>query len=289
MGKLQSPEGVRQIQTAYGFKANKSLGQNFLTDDSVIEDIVNAVDPGPEDLVIEIGPGLGVLTRALAPRCGRLAAIEIDKELIPILKETLRDHPNVTVVNQDVLNVDMKQLIGEFSVLPSGQRIRSVKIAGNLPYYITTPIIMSLLEAELPIESITMMVQKEVADRLMSPPSKEGYGVLTLHAAYYSTIDYIRDVDRLCFRPVPKVQSSVLRLNIQKERAVQPKDPDLMFRLIKAGFGQRRKTLINALKGGGFDADGISAALQQAGIDGRRRAESLSLEEFAAIADHLCN
>ncbi len=289
MGKLHGPQGVRSIETAYGFKANKSLGQNFLTDASVIDDIVAAVDPGPEDLVIEIGPGLGVLTRALAPHCARLAAIEIDKELIPILKETLRDHPNVSVVNRDVLSVDMTQLIEDLSALPGGERIRKVKIAGNLPYYITTPIIMSLLEAELPAGSITMMVQKEVAERLVSPPSGEGYGPLTLHAEYYCTIDHIRDVDRLCFRPVPKVESSVLRLNIRKKKAVEPKDPELMFRIIKAGFGQRRKTLTNALKGGGFDAAGISSALQQAGIDGRRRAESLSLEEFAAIADHLGN
>ncbi len=269
-----------------GYRAKKSLGQNFLVDESVITDIADAAGIDSGTLAIEIGPGMGALTGELVSKAGRVVAIELDKELIPILRAKFFDSSNLEIINEDVLKVDMASLIasraseGAFSA-------SKVCILGNLPYYITTPIIMGLLEARLPAESITVMVQKEVAERMASGPGGKDYGVLSLSVAYYSECGYVRDVGPECFRPQPKVDSAVVKLKLLKEPPVQVRSAEMLFRTIKAGFGQRRKTLSNSLEGGGLPRDSISTALRAAEIDPKRRAETLSLVEFARLSDAL--
>ncbi len=274
-----------------GYRAKKALGQNFLVDDSVIYDIADASGVDENTLAIEIGPGMGALTEELAQRAGRLVAIELDKDLVPILHAKFFNFPNVEIINEDVLKVDMKELITSRMALAEGPegapKLTKCCILGNLPYYITTPIVMGLLETELPVESITVMVQKEVADRMAAPPGGKDYGVLSLSVAYYADCVYVRDVGPECFRPRPKVDSAVVRLDLLKEPPVSTKSKEMLFRTVKAGFGQRRKTLSNSLEGGGLPRDSISTALRAAEIDPKRRAETLSLEEFARLSDAL--
>jgi 16S rRNA (adenine1518-N6/adenine1519-N6)-dimethyltransferase len=269
-----------------GYRAKKSLGQNFLVDESVITDIADAAGIDENTLAIEIGPGMGALTEELVKRAGRVVAIELDQELIPILRAKFFSSPNLEIINEDVLQVDMASLIASrASEMPLPQP--KVCILGNLPYYITTPIIMGLLEAHLPADSITVMVQKEVADRMASGPGGRDYGVLSLSVAYYSRCEFVRDVGPEGFRPQPKVDSAVVKLSLLKEPPVAVRSKDLLFKTIKAGFGQRRKTLANSLEGGGLPRDSISTALRAAEIDPKRRAETLSLEEFARLSDAL--
>lgn len=281
--KLYAPSTIKDIKERYGFKLSKSLGQNFLTDKNIIDRIIGSAEIGPDDLVIEIGPGIGVITREAAETARKVIAVEIDKNLIPILKETLSDVDNVEIVNQDILKTDVNQLIAN-----QGDSISGVKIIGNLPYYITTPIIMKLLEDGVMADSITVMMQKEVADRIKASPGTKAYGALSVTVQYYCTVEGVVNVPKEVFVPQPKVDSTVLRLSIREEAPVKLSDREIFFRCVKAGFGQRRKTLLNSLMGiEGITKEGVKEALDAAGIDSARRAETLDLEEFAKLSNEV--
>ncbi len=278
--KLYAPSTIRDIKERYGFKLSKSLGQNFLTDKNIIDKIIEATQITGEDLVIEIGPGIGVLTAEAAQLAAKVVAVEIDQNLIPILRETLGGFDNVEIIHQDVLKADLNRII-------QSSGCRQARIIGNLPYYITTPIIMALLENHVMADSITIMMQKEVADRIQSQPGSKSYGALSVAVQYYCTVDSVAIVPKEVFVPMPKVDSAVLRLNIRREKPVELVDEELFFRCIKAGFGQRRKTLSNSLMGiGNVTKEDVKAALAACGIDEKRRAETLSLDEFADLANY---
>ncbi len=277
--KLYSPKTINEIKEAYGFKLSKSLGQNFLTDKNIIDKIVDVPDVTEDDLVIEIGPGIGVITAEAAERAGKVIAIEIDKNLIPILSDTLGGFDNVEVINQDVLKTDINTLIRD-------NGYESAKIIGNLPYYITTPIIMYLLEGGVNAESITIMMQKEVADRIKAEPGGKTYGAISVAVQYYCEVETVTNVPKEVFVPAPKVDSTVLKLNLRKTKPVELTNEKLFFRCIKAGFGQRRKTLLNSLTGlGDVTKDEIRKCLEASEIDEKRRAETLTIEEFAKLAN----
>lgn len=279
--KLYAPSTIREIKDKYGFKLSKSLGQNFLTDKNIIDKIIDATEITDEDLVIEIGPGIGVLTAEAAQLAKKVTAVEIDRNLIPILRDTLQEFDNVEIVNEDVLKADLNAIIAVAGC-------RKTKIIGNLPYYITTPIIMGLLESHVEADSITIMMQKEVADRIKAEPGTKAYGALSAAVQYYCTVTTVVTVPKEVFFPAPKVDSAVLRLDIRKEKPVELLDEPLFFRCIKAGFGQRRKTLSNSLSQlGDFTKEEIKTCLADTGIDEKRRAETLSLSEFAMIANYL--
>ena len=286
---LCSISTIKYIQKVFGFKNAKSLGQNFLLDHDVIRAMADAAEIGDEDLAIEIGPGIGVLTDELAKRAEKVLAVEIDKSLLPVLNYTLADYNNVEVINRDILKVDLKELISEN--LPSDihpeERRKRVKILGNLPYYITTPIITELIENHVPADSITIMMQKEVAERIISDPGHKTYGAISVLVQYCCLPERVIEVPKESFFPAPKVDSEVLKLTIREKPAVEVKDKEMFFRCVKAGFGQRRKTLSNSLLGTGLPKELIANALEAAGIDSKRRAETLSLEEFAALSDKL--
>ena len=270
----------------YGLRPAKSLGQNFIKDRNVLERIVEGAGVGPDDMVLEIGPGLGVLTAELADAAACVTAVEIDGRLIPVLEETLAGRDNVRVINGDILKTDIGQLIKESREkdLFSG----NVHIVGNLPYYITTPIIMKLLEDDVPADSITVMMQKEVADRIRSAPGSRTYGAISAAVQYYCRVSKITDVPKEAFVPRPKVESTVLRLEPLKEDRIKAKDDKMYLRCVKAGFAQRRKTLLNSLaSAGGMDKETVKKVLEAAGVDPGRRAETLTVEEFARIADRL--
>lgn len=279
--KLYEPSTIKRIREAHGFKFSKSLGQNFLTDKNIIDEIVDGVNIGPEDLVIEIGPGIGVITYEAAQLAKNVIAVEIDKSLLPILEETLGEFDNVRVINEDILKLDLNEVI-------EGEGSPNVKIMGNLPYYITTPIIMKILEDGVKADSITIMMQKEVADRIKAQPGSKAYGALSVAVQYYCTVDKVASVPRSVFVPQPNVDSIVLRLNIRKEKAVQVEDEKLFFDCVKAGFGQRRKTLLNSLQNvKGITKEIVVDSLAAAGIESSRRAETLNLEEFASVANEV--
>ena len=280
--ELYNPSVIRGIKNKYGFKFSRSLGQNFLTNKEVIDGIVEGADITKEDLVIEIGPGIGVLTAAAAEKAGKVIAIEIDTNLVTILGDTLAEFDNVKVINENVLKLNLAKIIKE-----EAGDYKAVKVIGNLPYYITTAIIMKLLEEKLPVESITIMMQKEVADRIKSSPGSRIYGAISVAVQYYCRVNIVEDVPKEYFMPMPKVDSAVLRLDVRKEAPVNLLDEKMFFRCIKAGFSQRRKTLLNSLTGTGFGKGVISKCLVNAGIDGKRRAETLSLSDFAAVANEL--
>ncbi len=284
MDKLYSPSTMAKIREKHGFRHSKSLGQNFLSDIHIIEDIVDGSDIEPEDLVIEIGPGMGVLTAAAAERAGKVIAVEIDKKLIPILKETLAEYDNVEVINADIMKTDLTEIVEANRPADGGK----VRVIGNLPYYITTPIIMKLLEESVPADSITIMMQKEVADRIKAEPGGKDYGALTVAVGFYCTITHVADAPKEVFVPRPKVDSTVIRLDLRKECPVDLIDQKIFFETVKGGFGQRRKTLLNSLTGvRGLPKPEIADALDAAGIDPKRRAETLSLDEFAAVANEI--
>lgn len=284
MDKLYSPSTMAKIREKHGFRHSKSLGQNFLSDIHIIEDIVDGSDIEPEDLVIEIGPGMGVLTAAAAERAGKVIAIEIDKKLIPILKETLAEYDNVEVINADIMKTDLTEIVEANRPSDGGK----VRVIGNLPYYITTPIIMKLLEESVPADSITIMMQKEVADRIKAEPGGKDYGALTVAVGFYCTITHVADAPKEVFVPRPKVDSTVIRLDLRKECPVDLTDQKIFFETVKGGFSQRRKTLLNSLTGvRGLPKPDIADALDAAGIDQKRRAETLSLDEFAAVANEI--
>ena len=279
--ELYDPRVIRAIKNKYGFQFSKSLGQNFLTDRQVVEGIVLGAEIGPEDLVLEIGPGIGVLTAAAAKKAGKVVAIEIDGNLVEILADTLSEYDNIRIIHENVVKIDLKTLISE----EAGIKYKHVKVIGNLPYYITTSIIMKLLEDRLPVESITIMMQKEVAERIITGPGSRTYGALSVAVQYYCTVDVVEEVSRECFMPAPKVDSTVLKLTLRKEPPVDLISEEMFFRCVKAGFSQRRKTLSNSLKQTGESRERILQCLETAGIDEKRRAETLSLAEFAALAN----
>ncbi len=280
--KLYQPSTIKELRDRFGFRFSKSLGQNFLTDKNIIDSIIEGSGVTGDDLAIEIGPGIGVITRELAQIARKVIAIEIDTDLLPILQVTLGDLDNVEVVNEDVLKTDLKGLISreEFT--------GKVRVIGNLPYYITTPIIMKLLQDAPGLDTITVMMQKEVADRLKATPGSKDCGAISLMVQYYSEITEVVKVPKTVFVPQPKVDSMVLRLDVRKEPAVPVKDPEFMFKVIKAGFGQRRKTLLNALSVlEGHTKDDIRKALEDCGIDPTRRGETLDIAEYASLSDRL--
>ena len=282
--KLYAPSTIQDIKERHDFKLSKSLGQNFITDRNVIEKIIDGAEINSDDLVIEIGPGIGVLTAAAAESAARVIAVEIDKKLIPILSETLGGYDNIKMINRDLLKTDINEIINEEK--EAGTFSGRVKIIGNLPYYITTPIIMSILERGVSVDSITIMMQKEVADRIKSSPGGKTYGALSVAVQYYCDVHQVTSVPKEVFVPRPKVDSTVLQLSVRKERPVDLISEKVFFSCIKHGFGQRRKTLLNSLTGVcGLSKDQIREILSETGIEFNRRAETLDIKEFAAIAN----
>ena len=241
MPRLGTPTGTIEVLHKYNFNFQKKFGQNFLIEPGVLETIVEAAEIGEEDCVLEIGPGIGTMTQYLAEQAGEVIAVEIDKALIPILKDTLSTYTNVTVINADILKLDVEELVRE----KNGGK--PVKVVANLPYYITTPIIMQLFESHVPLESITIMVQTEVAERMQVGPGTKDYGALSLAVQYYSRPEIVTHVPPSCFMPRPNVGSTVIRLNRYEKPPVETADEEFMFRLIRASFNQRRKTLVNGL------------------------------------------
>ena len=273
------------IMKKYHIKANKNLGQNFLIDEQVIEKIVNASEITKEDCVIEIGPGLGTLTKELLEKAGKVICIELDKKMLTILKDRFALYDNFELINNDVLQVDLKNII----LTEKEKGLKNVKVVANLPYYITTPIIMKLLEEKLDLESITVMVQKEVADRLIAIPSDKETGAITYSVYYYAKGEEILEVPKESFIPEPEVTSKVIKLNIRKEAPVKVKSPEVMFRIIKCAFMQRRKTLLNALVNTKvfLNKDEGIKILKKIGLREDVRAEKLKIEDFAKITDSI--
>lgn len=285
MADLASPAKTAAVINKYNFMFRKKFGQNFLIDASVVEEIIDAAGISGEDTVLEIGPGIGTMTQYLAERAGRVIAVEIDRALIPILEDTLSAYDNVRVINDDILKVDLNRLSEE----ENGGR--PIKVVANLPYYITTPIIMALLEKEVPLESITIMVQKEVAERMKTGPGSKDYGALSLAVQYYAEPVIVTEVPPHCFMPRPGVSSMVIRLDRYKEPPVTPKDPDKMFKLIRASFNHRRKTLSNGLSTDpslGLSREKVTEALEKMGLPVDIRGEKLDLAQFAELSDQLC-
>ena len=284
MANLGIAKNTIEIIQKYGFAFQKRFGQNFLVDTHVLERIIRAAGLTKEDMVLEIGPGIGTMTQYLAENAGRVVAVEIDSNLIPILKETLQAYDNVTVLNEDILKVDIRALAEEYN---GG---RPIKVVANLPYYITTPIIMGLFESQVPIDNITVMVQKEVAERMQAGPGTKDYGALSLAVQYYAEPYIVANVPPNCFIPRPNVGSAVIRLTRHQEMPVKVRDEKLMFSLIRASFNQRRKTLQNGLSNSAelsFSKEEIAAAIQALGLSPTVRGEALTLEQFAGLADAL--
>lgn len=279
---LGNSKNTIEVLQKYDFVFQKKFGQNFLIDSHVLDKIVSAAGITKDDFVLEIGPGIGTMTQYLACAAREVVAVEIDKALIPILEDTLQDYSNVTVLNEDILKVDIKKLADEHN---NG---KPIKVVANLPYYITTPIIMGLFEGDVPIESITVMVQKEVADRMQVGPGTKEYGALSLAVQYYAEPYIVANVPPNCFMPRPKVGSAVIRLTKHAEPPVEVSDTKLMFRIIRASFNQRRKTLANGLNNSpelSFGKEEIQRAIKACGFPEGIRGEALTLEEFAALTN----
>ncbi len=286
MQKIATVEGTKAVISKYPFAFQKKFGQNFLIDPHVLDKIIRAADITEEDCVIEIGPGIGSVTQALIENAGKVISIEIDDQLIPILTEQFGSAPNFTLIHKDVLKVDLEALIKEAS--PN----KRVKVVANLPYYITTPIIMMLLENELPIESITVMVQKEEADRLSSKPSTKQYGAISVAVNYYSEPYLVANVPRNCFMPRPNVDSAVIKLTVHENPPVKAQNTKQMFRIIKAAFLLRRKTLLNTLAAHGelgLDKEQLKNLLDESGVGSQTRGETLSIQAFADLSDYIDN
>ena len=285
--KLYTPSTIMEIQRKYNLRPSKRLGQNFLADQNIIRGMIEKSEISKTDLVIEIGPGIGTLTEALCQEAGLVIAVELDRQMIPILEETLGDYSNKVILNQDILKTDIHSLIKD-NCLPDGTAPKSIKIVANLPYYITTPILMKLLEEKIPVVSLTMMMQKEVAQRLTASPGTKEYGAITLAVNYYSEASKIIQVSKDVFIPKPKVDSTVVLFKVREFPPVFVKNEALLFALIKGGFGMRRKTLLNALVGvADMTKQEVGQALGAADIDENRRGETLSLEEFANLANKI--
>jgi len=286
MGKptLGNPRNTIEILQKYQFTFQKKFGQNFLIDTHVLDKIIQAAAITKEDMVLEIGPGIGTMTQYLAEAAGKVIAVEIDSNLIPILSDTLNGYDNVKILNEDVLKVDIRELAEK----ENGGR--PIKVVANLPYYITTPIIMGLFESHVPLESITVMVQKEVADRMQTGPGSKDYGALSLAVQYYAKPYIVANVPPNCFMPRPKVGSAVIRLTKYKEPPVKVEDEELLFDIIRASFNQRRKTLANGLYNSEqlkLSKEAIAEAVQQLGKGAGVRGEALALEEFARLSIYI--
>ena len=282
MAVLGNPKNTIEILQKYNFNFQKKFGQNFLINTGVLEDIIDAAEVTDEDMVLEIGPGIGTMTQYLCENARQVIAVEIDTNLIPILKDTLSAYDNVRIINDDILNVDINELAREYN---NG---RPIKVVANLPYYITTPIIMGLFESHVPIESITVMVQKEVADRMQAGPGTKDYGALSLAVQYYSKPQIVVNVPPSCFMPQPKVGSTVISLRRHQQPVVQVEDEKLMFKVIRASFNQRRKTLANGLNNyGGINLtkEQIQQSIEELGVPVNIRGEALSLEQFACLSN----
>lgn len=272
---------TKELLKKYGIKLTKSLGQNFLTDDKVVTRIVDTAEITPDDMVMEIGPGIGSMTGELASRAGKVIAVEIDKYLIPALKDNMKEFSNLEIINEDIMKVNVKDITG------NNQNMR-LKVVANLPYYITTPIIMKLLEEENDIELMVFMVQKEVAQRMVAKPGKKDYGALSVAVQYYSQPEKAFDVPPQCFVPQPEVDSTIIKLEKNKTPPVNLKDKDMFFKVVKASFGQRRKTLLNALTNfGAFNKnkEEIREILNSLNINENARGETLSIEQFASLSN----
>lgn len=281
---LGNPQNTIAVLQKYDFSFQKKFGQNFLIDTHVLDKIIASAEITKDDMVLEIGPGIGTMTQYLACAAGKVVAVEIDKTLIPILEDTLSEYDNVQIINQDVLKVNLAKLAEEEN---DG---KPIKVVANLPYYITTPIIMGLFENHVPLKSITVMVQKEVADRMQVGPGTKDYGALSLAVQYYAKPYIVANVPPNCFMPRPKVGSAVIRLERYEEPPVQVADEKLMFRIIRASFNQRRKTLVNGLKNSPeiqFSKEEIEAAIETLGKGASVRGEALTLEEFARLSNIL--
>lgn len=292
MAYLGTPTATAQVIKKYGFSFQKKFGQNFLIDANILEKIIASAEITKEDCVIEIGPGIGTMTQYLAENAREVVAVEIDKNLIPILEETLKEYENVSILNEDILKVDLNRLVKEKN---DG---RPIKVVANLPYYITTPIIMGLFESQVPLSSITIMVQKEVADRMQVGPGTKDYGALSLAVQYYAKPEIMLNVPPACFMPRPNVGSAVIRLTRFEEPPVKAQDERKMFSIIRAAFNQRRKTLANALTNGlaytneegkviHVSRKEVCEALEKMGLSQTIRGEALSLEQFARLSDLL--
>ncbi len=269
---------TQELVKKYNFKFSKSLGQNFLVDDSVLDDIVNGAEVNNDDFIIEIGPGVGTLTAQLLMKAKKVTSIELDSDLIPILEQELGENENFDLIHKDALKVDFNELIGDE---------KSVKLVANLPYYVTTPIIVKLLKGGYNFKSLTIMIQKEVAERINAEPNCKEYGALSVLVQYYCDTNIIRKVSPTCFIPRPKVESIVIRLDRLDKPRVKTKDMGIMFELVRAGFNMRRKTLWNAAKTLKVDKEKLEEAFEKSGIDPKRRAETLTLEEFAVLSDFI--
>lgn len=283
MANLGDPKNTIEIIQKYQFAFQKKFGQNFLIDTHVLDKIISAAGITGDDCVLEIGPGIGTMTQYLAEHAGKVVAVEIDTNLLPILDETLKGYSNVTVINSDILKLDMNKLVDEYN---DG---RPIKVVANLPYYITTPIIMGLFESNVPIDNITVMVQKEVADRMQVGPGSKDYGALSLAVQYYAKPYIVANVPPNCFIPRPNVGSAVIRLTRYQEPPVQVDEPGVMFRLIRASFNQRRKTLQNGLNNSPevpYTKEQIAAAIESLGVPASVRGEALTLEQFACLANY---
>lgn len=284
MATLGNPQNTIEVLQKYKFNFQKKFGQNFLIDTHVLDKIIASANVNKDDFVLEIGPGIGTMTQYLAEHAKKVVAVEIDKALIPILEDTLKEYDNVRVINEDILKVDIAALAQEEN---NGNPI---KVVANLPYYITTPIIMGLFESHVPIQSITVMVQKEVADRMQVGPGTKDYGALSLAVQYYAKPEIVANVPPNCFMPRPNVGSAVIRLTRHEQPPVIVKDEKLMFRLIRASFNQRRKTLVNGLNNSpelNFTKEEIAACLEEMGLSQTIRGEALNLEQFGKLSDLL--
>lgn len=282
MATLGNPKNTIEVLQKYNFNFQKKFGQNFLIDTRVLEEIIDAAEITKDDFVLEIGPGIGTMTQYLCEAAREVVAVEIDTNLIPILKDTLSAYDNVEVLNQDILKVDIASLAKERN------NDKPIKVVANLPYYITTPIIMGLFESRVPIDSITIMVQKEVADRMQEGPGSKEYGALSLAVQYYAKPEIVVNVPPSCFMPQPKVGSAVIRLTRHEQSPVEVEDEKLMFQVIRASFNQRRKTLANGLNNFGsfgLSKEEIQSCIEELGVPVNIRGEALSLEQFAGLAN----
>ena len=283
MATLGNRKNTAEIIQKYQFDFRKKFGQNFLIDNNILDKIVEAAEITREDCVLEIGPGIGTMTQRLAEEAGEVVAVEIDKNLIPILAETLADYENVTILNEDILKVDIYKIVEEHGGQP-------LKVVANLPYYITTPIIMTLFESRVPLKSVTIMVQKEVADRMRVGPGTKEYGALSLAVQYYARPEIITRVPAACFMPRPNVDSTVIRLTRYEKPPVEVEDEAWLFAVIRASFNQRRKTLANGIANAGnlgVNRQQVEAALAEMGLPTSIRGEALTLEQFAELSDQL--
>ena len=286
MKDIATPIRTKQILEKYGFSFKKSLGQNFLIDTNILRNIVEFAGVTKETGAIEIGPGIGALTEQVAKRAGKVVAFEIDQRLLPILDETLAPYDNVQVIHQDILKADVKAVLDrEFA------GFNELKVVANLPYYVTTPIIMKLLTEQLPLSSITVMLQKEVADRMAAKPGTKDYGSLSIAVQYYTKAETVMIVPKTVFVPQPNVDSAVIRLTVRENPPVEVKDEAFFFEVVRASFAQRRKTILNnltsGLPAGKEKKAAIEQALAEANVDPRRRGETLSIEEFGVLSDKL--